>query len=85
MYKETLAQFQGEKNIFWGNMNTIMEYIQAQKDTTSTSAAHPATVVVTDAIIVTSSVDVVVGTVLQPMVSHPICQSGTSRHVVAYP
>ena len=29
MYKETLTQFQGEMNIFQGNMNAIMEYIQA--------------------------------------------------------
>lgn len=28
-YKETLAQFHGEMNIFQGNMNTIVEYLQA--------------------------------------------------------
>lgn len=62
-----------------------MEYLQAQKATSSTSAANPASVVVTDAIVVTTSVDAVVDTVIQPVVSQPICQPGPSRHAIAYP
>ncbi|XP_050908999.1 uncharacterized protein LOC127122752 [Lathyrus oleraceus] len=64
-YRETLAQVQGRMYTFQGNMNTILEYLQAQKATTSTSAANPASVVVTDAIAVTTSIDAVVDTVIQ--------------------
>lgn len=69
MYKETLAQFQGEMNTFQGNMNTIMEYIQAQKATTSTTSTNQDAVMVTDAIVVTTSVDIIIDTVIQPVVS----------------
>lgn len=34
--------------------------------------------------VVTTSVDIVVDTVIQPMVSHPIYQPGPGRHVVVY-
>lgn len=79
-YRETLAQFQGKIDTFQGNMNTVLKYIQAQKATTSYL-----TVVVTDLVVFTTSVDVVEDTVIQPMVSQPICQSSPSRHDVAYP
>lgn len=36
-------------------------------------------------IVVTTIVDTVINTIIQPMVSQPICQSGPSMHVVAYP
>ncbi|XP_050896201.1 uncharacterized protein LOC127102925 [Lathyrus oleraceus] len=64
---------------FQGNMNTILEYLQAQKATTSMSAANPASAVVTDAIAATTSIDAVVDTVIQPVVSQPIRQAGPSR------
>lgn len=57
-YRETLAQFQDIMNAFQGNMNTIIEYLQAQKAATSTSAANSASAVVTDAINITTSADV---------------------------
>ncbi|CAL5189189.1 unnamed protein product [Lathyrus oleraceus] len=62
--RETMAQFQGRMDTFQGNMNTILEYLQAQTATTSTSAANLVSAIVTDAI---------VDTVIQPMVSKPIC------------
>lgn len=77
-YRETLDQFQGRMDTFQGNMNTIMEYLQAQKATTSTSA-NPVIVVVTDAIVVTTSVDVVMDIVIQPVVSQPISQIKSTR------
>lgn len=85
MYKETFAQFRGGLNSFQGNMNTIMEYLQAHKTTTSTSASNPAIAIVTDVIAVTTSIDAVVDTVIQPVASQPIYQPGPSRHVAAYP
>lgn len=84
-YRETLAQVQGKIDTFQGNMNTILEYLQAQKATTSTSAANLTSIVVTDAIIVTTSIDAVVDTVIQPVVSQTICRPGPSRHAIAYP
>lgn len=84
-YRETLAQFQGKMDTFQGNMNTILEYLQAQKATTSTSDVDPASVVVTDAIVVTIFVDAIVDTVIQYVVSQPSYQPGPSRHVIAYP
>lgn len=83
-YKETLAQFHGRMDTFQGNMNTILEYLQVQKATTSTSAANPDFVVIIDAIVVTTSIDAIVDIVVQP-VSQPICQPGPSRHAIAYP
>lgn len=62
--RETLAQFQGEIDTFQSNINTIMEYLQAQKATTSTFAANLTTVVVTDVVVVTISVDVVLDPVI---------------------
>lgn len=52
-----------------------MEYLQAQKATTSTSATNLATVVVTDVFVVTASADAVVDTVIQLVVSQPIFQT----------
>lgn len=66
-------------------MNTIIEYLQAQKANTSTSIVNPVVDVVTDAIVITTSVDAVVDTVIQPVVSQPICQPGPSRHAITYP
>lgn len=67
-------------------MNTIMEYLQAQKATTSTSYVNPTTIVVTDAIIiVTTTIDTTANTMIQPVISQPICQPGPSKHVVSYP
>ncbi|XP_050896091.1 uncharacterized protein LOC127102802 [Lathyrus oleraceus] len=63
-YRETLALFQGKMDTFQGNMNTIMEYLQAQKTTISTSA-NPATAAVTNVVVVTTFVDAVVDTVIQ--------------------
>lgn len=53
-------------------MNTILEYIQAQKATTHTSIANPAIVVVTDVVVVTTFIDATMDTVIQPIVSQPI-------------
>lgn len=64
-------------------MNAISEYLQAQKATTSTSAANPS--IATDAIVVTTSVDAVVDIVIQLVVSQPIYQSGPSRNAASYP
>lgn len=51
--KETLAQFQGKMDLFQCNMDVIMEYLQAQKATTS---ANPTSIdVVTNVIIVTTT------------------------------
>lgn len=73
-------------DLFQGNMNTIMEYLQAQKATTSTTYANPATVVVTDAtVVVTTNNVTVVNTVIQPMIRQPICQPSPSRHTATYP
>lgn len=83
-YRDTLAQVQGKMDTFQGNMNTILEYLQAQKATTSTSPANPTSVVVTDVIVVTTSVDVVVDIVVQPVIQ-PICHPGPSKHAIAYP
>lgn len=52
--KETLAQVQGEMNLFRGNMETIMEYLQTKRAITS---ANPATVVVTNVVMVTTTAD----------------------------
>lgn len=85
-YRETLAQFQGKMYIFQGNMNTIMEYLQAQKATTSTTYANPATNVVTDAtIVITTTTDTTVNTIIQPAVSHPIYHPGPSKHTASCP
>lgn len=83
VYKETLAQFQGEMNTSQGNMNTILEYIQAQKATTSSSVVIHATVVVTDVVVIATYVDAIMDTVIQPVVSQPICQTSPSRHVAS--
>lgn len=79
-----MAQFQGKMDAFQGNMNTILDYLQAEKATTSTSVANPASAVITNVIAVTTSVDVVVDTVVQS-VSQPIFHLGPSRHAIAYP
>lgn len=69
---------------FQGNMNTILQYLQAQKVVTSTFS-NPAIVMVNDVIVVITSVDTIVETMIHHVVSHSICQLGPSRHVVGYP
>lgn len=67
-------------------MNTIIEYLQAQKVTTSTTSTNPAIVVFIDAtVVITNSTNIVVNTMTQPVVSQPICHPGPSRHATAYP
>lgn len=80
-----MAQFQGKMDLLQGNMNTIMEYLQAQKATTFTSAANPAIAIVTNIVVVTTYVDDILDTMIQLVVSQSIYQSGPSRHVAAYP
>lgn len=61
---ETLAQFQGKMDLFQGNMNAKMEYLQAHKATTSTNTI----IVVTDAtIVIIITADTVVNTMIQPI------------------
>lgn len=86
--KETLAQLQGKMDLFQGNMETIMEYLQAQRAYTST---NPITTIVTNVIVVTTSADVVatvendVETVVPTAMNQPIFPSTSNRIAVVYP
>lgn len=87
--KETLAQFQGKMDLFQGNMEAVMEYLQAQKVTTSANL-DVAVIVTNDVDVTTTIIDAAtiktpVDNVVQPVVSQPMFQVGPNRHVVSYP
>lgn len=86
--KETLAQVQGKMNLFQGNMETIMEYLQTQKVVAS---ANPASDVVTNANVVTTTAGVVatvetpVEIVVPSAMDHPMFTFSSNKLVDAYP
>lgn len=84
--KETLTQLQGKMDLFHGNIEVIIEYLQEQKTTTSVNPTIVAIITnVTD--VTTSVVDVAttIEIVVQPTIIQPIFQDAINRHVVAYP
>ena len=84
--RESLAQVQGEMNLFRGNMETILELLQSQRNPTSDAAN------VTRATGVTIS-DTAVGTTVDPLAKTMVPNSGNrqvvptdpARLVAAYP
>lgn len=86
--KETLAQVQGEMNLFWGNMETILKYLQTQRVATS---SNPASANVTSAAMVTTTANVVatvetpVETVVSTAMNQHMFTSTSNRLVASYP
>lgn len=86
--KETLAQAQCVINLFRGNMETSMEYLQTQRVATS---VNPSTVVVTNVIVATTTADVVtsietpIKTVVLANVNQHMFTFASNRLVASYP
>lgn len=84
--KETLTQLQGKMDLFHGNIEVIMEYLQAQKTTTSVNPTIVAIITnVTDVTISVVDVSTTIEIVVQPTIIQPIFQGAINRHVAAYP
>lgn len=77
-------------DLFKGNMDAILEYLQAQKVTTSVNNIVVVVVVTSSTNFTTTVIDVTVAVensyeiVIHLVVSHPIFQTGPSRHDVVY-
>ena len=87
--KETLAQVQGEMNLFRGNMETILEILQAQRASTS---ANPVAANITNVVRVTNATADVVAAVETPLdtmvptaMNQHLFSSIANRLVAAYP